>query len=711
MLSHIFLKSMLRPRVHFGNSFSLRKMSTIQSTFFDSIFELSRAGYTVNIPQIVLLGNQSSGKTSLLEGMCSIDDLFPKKAGLATQRPVYLYFNKLGDGEPSYVKVGKLGEKISNMDKARLRISEENNIDGISEEPLEVAVYSSKVFNCTVVDLPGYISTVRRDQGEDLPEKIRRINEKYINNDRNIKVLVMSATEDVALSLALKEVKRLGQLHNAVGVFTKIDLVTNDQIKTKQLEEILTDQSYTPFKCVGVKLRSTSDMNAKMTIADMILSEQLFIKKYELDKNSKIKVGLDILMRDISTEQIKRISDRLPEIRSQLSTMIDKKRYGNSVLDRLIQTVDMTVISEELDRIITEIHPESDLRIELEKKIYDKISVYVKTFIETEVKISDEMKTQFRVLQKPPGYHDSINLSAVRNSMVKNYNQIDPQILSKQLSYGLCKADVESGELERIRISNLNYSLIMAFYKLDKVSSYNKTQFIKNTQKIIANMISSKFSENIVAIVLGEIKDHILKNGESEDDIGKVFFVHIFDKICERANQDDLKRAITRMIIRERRLNIDYVKLTQKVHEILVSNGINIDIEKTIGLFGSENFPMGIEMYGPLMFKAYVHCLAEQVSNDSYRLTAENLLDPIITNAIKYSLDTVSKKDFTSEQEAVKAQINKLSAQLSSLDTVITETEKQKLKDQEDSKRLAEEREKEREHNFKKKSQFKFDKL
>lgn len=654
--------------------------STISSPIIESMYDLARTGSNVNFPRIVMIGNQSSGKTSAVEAMCGINNLFPKKAGLATQRPVHLYFNKIQDGETDYVKIGDLGEKISNMERAQLRISEENKIGGtISSKPLEVAIYSSRILqSCTVVDLPGYISTVKNTEDDQLPEKIRQINEPYINDSNNLKVIVFSATEDVALSLGLKEVKRLGQLHNALGVFTKIDLITNDQIGTKQLESILTDNGYTPFQCIGVKLRSSADIENGVNITEMLRSEQEFIKRYNIKANSKLKVGVDVVMRDIANEQIKRIYDKLPEIRSQLTTMIEKKRYGNSVLDRLVATADMTLISEELDRIITEIHPESDLRIELEKKIANKINAYIKEFFDTEIKISDDMKEKIRVLQKPQNFSDQIQLSSVRNSMVTNYSHIDSQILSKHLSYGLCKADVEATELDRIRISNLNDALVSAFYKLEKVSTYTKSQFVKNIQKVILNMVLSRFSENIVNIVLNEIKDHILKSDESSDDLGKIFFIHVFDKICERANQDELKRAITRMIIREKRLDFDYSKLILKIHGILEETGTHIDVKKSVGLFGNENFPMGIEMYGPLMFKGYMLHLADQISNDSYRLTAENLLDSIIINTIKYSLDIVSKKDFTAEQKTSQDQINKLIKQLDNLDNVIREVDRQK---------------------------------
>lgn len=639
---------------------------------FESLYEISRSGYEVKIPRIVMTGNQSSGKTSLLEAMCSIHNLFEKKAGLATKRPIYIYLNKIAEGEADYCKIGKLGEKISNMDKARIRISEENNIDGISEEPLEVAIYSPNIsYSCTLVDLPGFISTVKHGQDEGLPLKIRQINEKYITDDSNLKMIVMSATEDVALSLALKEIKKFHQLQNSIGVFTKMDLVTNEKVGTTQLEELLLDKSYTSFQCVGVKLRSTADIQNGVTIPQMIKNERDFIHRYELDKIPNIKVGMDVLMKDISDEQIKRISHQLPEIRNQLVMMIEKKTQGSTVLDKLIHSNDMSDISRELDRIITEIHPESDLRIELEKKIRNKIAEYVKSFIKESCGQSDLVLKANQSDQK-----SHLNLNKVRGCMStkSNLSNSDPDIFQKNLMYGLCKADVTESELRKLIVDNFDKSLILPFYALEKTSTYSKAKFIKDVQKIIDNMISSKFSEHIIQIVLNEIKEHILQNDSDVDDIGKIFFVHIFDKICERANQDELKKSITRMIIREKRLDINYPKLINNIHEIAKQNNSDSKIEEITGfglVFPSEKYPLTTELYGPLMYSAYMRCLSESVANDCYRITSENLLDPIIRNAIKYSLDTVSKKDFTAEQENLKKQTEKLMKQLQTLDEIV----------------------------------------
>lgn len=643
---------------------------------FESLYEMSKSGHSVNIPRIVVIGNQSSGKTSLLEAMCSINNLFEKKAGLATKRPMYIYLNKIQEGEADYVKIGTMGEKISSMDKARRRISEENNIEGISSEPLDVAIYSPNIsHSCNLVDLPGFISTVRQGQNEDMPAKIKSINEKYILDDSNLKLIVMSATEDIALSLGLMEIKKARQLHNSLGVFTKIDLIVNDRVGTTQLTDLLLDRSYTSFNCVGVKLRSTADVTAGITIPEMLQNEETFIKKYYGDDISKqgLKLGMQVLMKDISDEQIRRISHELPSIKRQLENMIESKKHGSTILQRLAQSNDMSEISKELDRIITEIHPESDLRIDLERKIDNKIRSYVSEFI-TKNSTNPLGKSPIRFRKNE---HDPIFLNFARSLLNETTSTThDPELFSRNLMYGLCKADVQNNELERLRLDNLHRSLLSPFIKFEKVSTHNKSAFIRNVQKIVNTMIASNFGDAIVTIVLNEIKEHILQGStDAADDIGRVFFIHIFEKICERANQDELKRAITRMIIREKRLNVDYLKLTEKIHS-RIANRVS-DFNTKPSLFESDKYPVSVELYGSHMFDAYIDCLIDELSKDCYRITSENLLDPIITNAIRYSLDTVSKRDFTIEQQAIKTQIDKLVKQLETLTSVIDNDNKQ----------------------------------
>jgi len=171
-------------------------------TIFEILSEISRQGFTLGIPRIVCIGNQSAGKTSLTEAMCGVNGLFPVKSAMATKRPTYIYLNRISDGE-DYVKIGSLGEKISNIAKARQRLDEENSGD-ITDKPLDVGIYSTQITKeCMLVDLPGFISVTRDGEDATLPNKIKKLCAPYIEDQSNIKMIVLSvATSSLKLDIS-----------------------------------------------------------------------------------------------------------------------------------------------------------------------------------------------------------------------------------------------------------------------------------------------------------------------------------------------------------------------------------------------------------------------------------------------------------------------------------------------------------------------------
>lgn len=337
---------------------SSRKMINYSpsTSVFQTLSSLSQHGFSIKYPKIITIGNQSAGKTSLTEAMCGINGLFEKKTGMATRRPTIITLIRSNEGD-DYIKIGSIGEKTYSVERARQRLNEENDGD-ITDKPLELMIYSGNIQKeCVFVDLPGFITATKSEEDSALPKKIREICMPYITDSSNIKMVVMSATEDPALSYALKLVKKHNQMENAIGVFTKIDMITNEKLQTRQLMELLNDRSYIPhLGVVGVKLRSQSDLASNVTIEEMLKNEEAFIEKYKL-RNKSLNLGVPKLMELISTEQVKRIAHTFPAIKTQVVKLLEEKRKGHGVIRKLIETDDIHDISVELERIITDLHP------------------------------------------------------------------------------------------------------------------------------------------------------------------------------------------------------------------------------------------------------------------------------------------------------------------------------------------------------------------
>lgn len=95
----------------------------------------------------------------------------------------------------------------------------------VSNDPIDLRIYSPYVPDLTLIDLPGYIQIASLDQPETLKEKIAGLCERYIR-EPNIILAVCAADVDLANSPALRASRKVDPLGlRTIGVITKMDLV------------------------------------------------------------------------------------------------------------------------------------------------------------------------------------------------------------------------------------------------------------------------------------------------------------------------------------------------------------------------------------------------------------------------------------------------------------------------------------------------------
>lgn len=97
---------------------------------------------------------------------------------------------------------------------------------GICPEPINLKIYSDKVVNLTLVDLPGITKVPVGDQPEDIEHQIRELVIKYISNPNSIILAVVTANTDMATSESLKIAKDVDpDGRRTLAVVTKLDLM------------------------------------------------------------------------------------------------------------------------------------------------------------------------------------------------------------------------------------------------------------------------------------------------------------------------------------------------------------------------------------------------------------------------------------------------------------------------------------------------------
>ncbi|KAF9446757.1 hypothetical protein P691DRAFT_672859 [Macrolepiota fuliginosa MF-IS2] len=191
----------------------------------------------LKLPSIVVIGSQSSGKSSVLEAIVG-HEFLPKGNNMVTRRPIELTLihtpTKDGQTPTEYGEFPGLGMgKITNFADIQRTLTDLNLAvpasECVSNEPIDLRIYSPNVPDLTLIDLPGYVQISSLDQPETLKEKIAGLCDKYIR-EPNIILAICAADVDLANSPALRASRRVDPLGlRTIGVVTKMDLVPPEQ--------------------------------------------------------------------------------------------------------------------------------------------------------------------------------------------------------------------------------------------------------------------------------------------------------------------------------------------------------------------------------------------------------------------------------------------------------------------------------------------------
>ncbi|KAG5221262.1 vacuolar protein sorting-associated protein [Salix suchowensis] len=180
----------------------------------------------IDLPQICVLGSQSSGKSSVLENIVGRDFL-PRGTGIVTRRPLVRALQRAAGSESYISNVDEWGEFLHLPgEKFTISIKSTGRNAGISPQPINLRIYSPNVLTLTLVDLPGLTKVPVGDQPRDIEKQIRDMLLKYISKPACIILAVTAANTDLANSDGLKLAREVDpEGTRTIGVLTKVDLM------------------------------------------------------------------------------------------------------------------------------------------------------------------------------------------------------------------------------------------------------------------------------------------------------------------------------------------------------------------------------------------------------------------------------------------------------------------------------------------------------
>ncbi|XP_072992661.1 dynamin-related protein 4C-like [Typha latifolia] len=364
----------------------------------------------IQLPTIVVVGDQSSGKSSVLESLAGIS--LPRGQGICTRVPLVMRLQN----DPSVVEPRLVLEyRDKNVPTteagitAAIRTATDEiagNGKGISDTPLTLVVKKKGVPDLTMVDLPGITRVPVHGQPDNIYEQISSIIMEYIAPKESIILNVLSATVDFPTCESIRmsqQVDRNGE--RTLAVVTKADKAPEGLLEKVTADDVniglgyvcvrnrVGDESYEQARAEESCLFETHPLLSK--IDKSIVGIPVLAQRLMQIQASSISKCLPNIVQKINDKLSRNVSD-LNDMPQNLSTIADAVRVFIQILKHVRDSLEKILIRGEFDEFPDdlELHGTARLAEMLHKystSLPSKCPFNDELFLMEEIQILEEM--------------------------------------------------------------------------------------------------------------------------------------------------------------------------------------------------------------------------------------------------------------------------------------------------------------------------------
>lgn len=321
--------------------------SSQSSLRLEQIAELRARGIGdhVDLPQLVVCGDQSAGKSSVLEGLTSLP--FPRQDGVCTKFATEIILQHSSNEQvivatiipakerpdASKTKLRKYSRRLASFDELPSTIEDVGALMGIrgfkeitegpafGQDVLRIEVCGPTGLHLTVVDLPGIISVANEEQTDDDVETVQSLVDSYVANPRTIILAVVQASNDIANQGIIQKSRRFDKKgQRTVGIITKPDLINAGT--EKRIALLAKNQDTTKLK-LGfflVKNPTPTELAQGISVEQRQRHEERYFqctpwKEQGLDQD---RVGIQSLRTYLQSLLDQHIERELPKVREEV---------------------------------------------------------------------------------------------------------------------------------------------------------------------------------------------------------------------------------------------------------------------------------------------------------------------------------------------------------------------------------------------------------
>ncbi|KAK7319506.1 hypothetical protein RJT34_04227 [Clitoria ternatea] len=289
------------------------------------IFSRVGSQSSIDLPQVAVVGSQSSGKSSVLEALVGRDFL-PRGNDICTRRPLVLQLVQTKPSQQEFAEFLHLpGRKFHDFSQVRAEIQAETDREaggnkGVSDKQIRLKIFSPNVLDITLVDLPGLTKVPVGDQPSDIEARIRTMIMSYIKTPTCLILAVTPANSDLANSDALQMAGIADpDGDRTIGVITKLDIMDRGtDARNLLLGKVI------PLRLgyVGVVNRCQEDIQMNRSVKDALVAEENFFRSRSIYSGIADSCGVPQLAKRLNKILAQHIKAVLPGLRVRVSASL-----------------------------------------------------------------------------------------------------------------------------------------------------------------------------------------------------------------------------------------------------------------------------------------------------------------------------------------------------------------------------------------------------
>ena len=300
----------------------------------------------VNLPMFAVMGDTSSGKSSLLSAIAEIE--LPSSDKLTTRCPILLQMKACTErmatvsvtwkDPPVHKSASEITFPPRSVDDVswndltgHIAAAQEHivKVSGkeVARDVVSVKLAGPRCEDLTLIDLPGIVRSTGKGESETLSQEIQALINAYLDNSRCVILAVHPANVDFHNSQIMADAKKVDpNTRRTLPVLTKPDLI--DHGAENGVKELLLGEMTEGFErgFHMVKGRGQASLNKNESIAKGLSDEDIFFRTVSpwKDIEDKQLFGIPQLRRKLGSLQVEIIRKTLPQIISEMKEQRDK---------------------------------------------------------------------------------------------------------------------------------------------------------------------------------------------------------------------------------------------------------------------------------------------------------------------------------------------------------------------------------------------------